>query len=865
MNRVDSARTMRTTPTGGASVKRGEERWSEAHPAIEQVLAAAAPGPGLLAESERFAEQHTTSLSLARALAVGCLSRLDPGLTSVNVWDPAAGSGFAGSLLVNALRSAGVETHYRGQDIEEHAVVAARHRFNEDSTAEIAHVDTLSVDAFDEFPADLVIVDAPWGVNWRSDARNIEARHRQGEFQFGFPERSDATWLFISLALEKLRPAIAGGGRVAALVTPAALSSTGSAEVRRRILEAGLIESVTRLPEGLAPNTGIALYLLTFSNKTTDTGRGQAMVADLQTQFATDRRRRQVTVDGLRELESGLRTRKAGPRNRMVSNRQFVRRDAHLARATPDGVQLAWRVTTHGDTPIDDAFLTSRYGSDSDVGVAKEARVSVDLDPSPFFSRDAEKLLKGVKSIGWPTHRLSTLLTRAPDRAEQDSDLREGQVFVPTGTGAVTVDAPPPGVVVRVLAIDINQERLQSSFLAAWLNSAEGMVSRQLASDAGGSGNYIKTVRSDAASLMRWADELVIPVPEVATQIALSSADERLRSFQSELESHRAMIWSEPDSAAVVVGRFERAFDDSLDAWLEQLPFPIASALWTAETTSPAGEQQRAYVHAWEGIATFHATVLLSACRTDPGLSMEVETSIRQTLNENNLGIETATFKTWVVIAEKTARELRRLLHSGDADDVARIRRAFAGLGPTWIERLVSRDVIKKFNEVIRVRNHSLGHSGYVSEDERKRQVDDLVSDLRDLKAMFADVWTQLRLVRAGRVSRTREGYRQEAEVAIGTRSPFATETFAVGEPMIEDELYLVRDGSESPLLLGQFVQLRAAPSSAQFTTYFYNRTDGSRVRMVSYQHSAESEVFNEMSAFREQFGALASGDVSTK
>ncbi|MFP3472311.1 N-6 DNA methylase, partial [Micrococcus sp. SIMBA_144] len=82
----------------------------------------------------------------------------------------------------------------------------------------------------------------------------VESRQSNGEFVFGLPQRSDSTWLFISLALEKLRSAEQGGGRVAALVNPSALSSGGAtAYVRRRIVEAGLLESVTRLPDGLAP------------------------------------------------------------------------------------------------------------------------------------------------------------------------------------------------------------------------------------------------------------------------------------------------------------------------------------------------------------------------------------------------------------------------------------------------------------------------------------------------------------------------------------------------------------------------------------------------------------------------------------
>ena len=272
------------------------------------------------------------------------------------------------------------------------------------------------------------------------------------------------------------------------------------------------------------------------------------------------------------------------------------------------------------------------------------------------------------------------------------------------------------------------------------------MANRQRAIDASSSGQNLRALRSDANSLMRWADELFVPLPVRSAQLTLASADERLGSFQVELNTQRANIWSFPESADEVVSKVAEAFDDSLTAWLDQLPFPIASALWTAETAASPGEQQRAYLHAWEAIVTFHATVLLSASRSDPGNSGEIETAIRQTLHEQHLGIERASFGTWVVIVEKASKNLRRALDSGDADDVARIRRAFGDLGQTGIERLISKDIVKKFNELNGKRNRWLGHTGYTSEQEWKTQVDSLVSDLRELRGLLGNVWSQLLL-----------------------------------------------------------------------------------------------------------------------
>lgn len=834
------------------------------HPAIDHLLKAI--DANRANEYGGHAGEHTTSLSLARALAVGCLSGLEPSLSSVGVWDPASGTGFAGSLLLDALRSAGVQTGYRGQDINEFAVEQSRQRLKPVPGVEIALGDTLAHDAFEDFVADLVIVDAPWGIDWRRSEAAVGARQHNGAFGFGLPHRSDSTWLFISLALEKLRPTEQGGGRVAALVNPGALSSGGATgAVRRRIVEAGLLESVTRLPDGLAPNTSISLYLLTFSNRAGRRGAGgvsrdKAMIADMQTMFTTEHGRRAIPVEAFRELESGLRTKKSGPRNRWVSTRQFVSRDARMSRVSRGGRQLSWRVTTYNDTAIDERFLESRYGQEVAVSVAEGAGETVDLDPSRIFGDDSRDLLKYMEAKGWPSRRLSVLLAREPEAVQDSTDVQpEGQLFVPTTrAGKVATDPFDTASGGRVLSIHLDDDSINPSFLAAWLNSEEGVASRQRAIDASSSGHHLRALRSDANSLMRWADELLVPMPAPSVQLALASADELLGSFQMELNTQRASIWSSPENAEEVVSKVASAFDDSLTSWLEQLPFPIASALWTAETAASPGEQQRAYLHAWEAIVTFHATVLLSASRSDPGNSSEIEAAIRQTLHEHHLGIERASFGTWVVIIEKTSKSLRSALENGDADDVARIRRAFADLGQTGIERLISKDIVKKFNEVNGKRNRWLGHTGYTSEQEWKTQVDSLVSDLRELRGIVGNIWSGLLLVRPGSAKLGRDGLVQAAEVAVGTRSPFVTREFAVGDQMIDGELYLVRDGSQSPLRLGHFVQLRAAPSSAQFTSYFYNRTEGSNVRMVSYQYGPESELQADVESFRADFGALS-------
>lgn len=327
------------------------------HPAVQVIL----DGPQDEPTESRVHADHTTSASLARALAIGCLSGLDSSRQHIDIWDPAAGSGYAGFMIADALDSVGVEVRYRGQDVNERAVSECRDRFEAADDAQIAVGNTLTHDGFEDFTSDLVIVDAPWGMNWSSSAGAVEARRESGSFSFGIPRRADSAWLFISLGLEKLRSASEGGGRVAALVNPGALwAGSGSEAVRRSIVDAELLESVTRLPDGLAPGTGIPLYLMTFTNNPGEGLRGKAQVADLQTQFTTEHGRRSLPFSALRELESSLRTGRSGPRNRTITTQQFIQRHAKLSRVSGKERKLSWSLTTYNDTAIDDRLLELR-------------------------------------------------------------------------------------------------------------------------------------------------------------------------------------------------------------------------------------------------------------------------------------------------------------------------------------------------------------------------------------------------------------------------------------------------------------------------------------------------------------------------
>lgn len=813
-------------------------------------------------QSGKDSGEHTTSLSLARVLSVGCLARLDSSISHLNIWDPTAGSGFAGSILVDALQSVGVHTSYRGQEINEHVATVNRKRFQNDADAETAVVDTLVSDAFPEFSADLVILDPPLAMRWDAVSSEVEDRRKKGAFSFGLPRRNDSVWLFISLALEKLRPSAEGGGRVAALVNPGSLSLGGpTGDVRRKIVEAGLLESVTRLPAGLAPSTALPLYLVTFTNRLKNNHQAEVMVTDLQTDFTIDRRHRSMTLSAFQELESGMRLNKEGRSNRRIPINKFTRRDSRLERFSNRGKQISWPVTTYLDKPIDGDFLKSRYGPDSGVQVVDKVEKTVDLDPGHIFHKDSENLAKDIEVKGWKVRRISTLIGDKPAPVRTpESAAPDGQLFIPTSQqGQVVAEPAATHSSDKPVSIELDENALAPSFLIAWLNSEWGLSSRRRAINSINTGLFHQLNLLNSDSLMRWADELIVPVPDQGTQLMLASADERLASFTANLRMQRESVWDSPENAEAIVSRLAGAFDESLSTWLDQLPYPIAAALWTAEAESRPGDQQRAYFHACEAIVVFHATVLLSVNRTDPVHSEEVESSIGETLQKYG-PIENASFATWVIIIERLSSEFRDLINRGQEDEIARLRRSFADLDLDGIERLISVDLVSIFRKINLERNENLGHSGYISDDEYKQHVTSIISHLNDIRHVLGNVWSHILLVRAGSSELRKDGRVQTAEVAVGAKSPFKMRDFQIGDEMVNGDLYLVKNDSMSPLSLLRFVQLRTTPNETNYKSYFYSRIKDGEVCMVSYERGPDIGKKEDAACFIPIFGSLATG-----
>lgn len=109
-----------------------------------------------------------------------------------------------------------------------------------------------------------IIVNPPFGIDWKLEQMKVEEEHRKGElghFAPGLPKISDGQQLFVLNGLSKLAPT----GKMAIIQNGSPLFSgdagSGPSEIRRYILENDWLDDIVQLSTDEFMNTGISIYI----------------------------------------------------------------------------------------------------------------------------------------------------------------------------------------------------------------------------------------------------------------------------------------------------------------------------------------------------------------------------------------------------------------------------------------------------------------------------------------------------------------------------------------------------------------------------------------------------------------------------
>ena len=833
-----------------------EDEWLRTHP---QLLAGY--GSELLRISARFGEtEYITSHALEdvvkRILGTSIL-RLEG--DHLSVFDPVCG---AGTLLNATADSAGFKTvKVYGQDINANiSHRAAQNLFIAGRDAVIVINDLLTEDRLPDQFFDIVVADAPYGLAWRPTPGIAQ----DSRFQLGLPPKSDSTFLFIQAMLAKLKPADQGGGIGIFFTNVSTLTSSDSSisALRNKITGLDVLYSIIALPEGLNVRTDIRLYALVFNSNKADTWKGRTQIIDLRALYEDNRsgpEKRRLTDQAMKDLEKAIAVSRESAVSRIVTSASFCFRRlvlrhpnqrnapySEIARNKEYGVLAP--AETDPQNWLDIRYPIGVRSEISDIGLV-QTRWDVD---QVFPSRDRQAMLKSMKQIRWPTTRMSAFVKQmnylrsasAPERAAELARLAGGKrLIVPVDAAHLATSGDPQEVASphRCLILEL-LPGLDPSFLAGWLNSATGRLSRLVASAATGFSGSPRTVSiADAWTLI---DETIIPVPDLTVQEAFAAAGAALAAGHRRLSELDASMWQSPDT----IGEARRTArklltTGDLHEWAETLPYPLAAALRTAEArgrddAAAAGQ----LLHFWEATAIFLASYLLGALKQDESLWETEIPLLTEALKKVQLSFERASFGTWKVTIERLSRLFRDGLNRGDSDEEARFGQLLGNPPRDLIRRILSTDIVRLLNTANATRNTMDAHGATMSSrhDRAHRETwETLTEELRD--AIGPD-FSEFRLVRAGRMDFDGIDFRIDIEVLIGPTTPFVQDRINASRPLSAGDLYLASSaGDVAPVM--PLIQIGDGVDDADYTSYFYNRRDSDTLRMVAYHLASENVI----------------------
>jgi hypothetical protein len=419
---------------------------------------------------------------------------------------------------------------------------------------------------------------------------------------------------------------------------------------------------------------------------------------------------------------------------------------------------------------------------------------------------------------------------------------KPNSVFVPTiGRSAAVADIAEGGLKPHnYIQMVLRDSFADARYVAGFLNTPLGLAIRESLN----SGTTIpKLAKKTLERGSLYLPSREIQIRTVESSAAVSTIISNLKELERELWEHPGQI----DSNIGAVSKYVQS--DSLTEWIDYLPFPLASILWTYHSVERSPKEAYEHLlHFFEALAEFMATVLLSAFTSRRETFEAERPGLQKALAAAGLSFERASFGTWKVLLEYLGKRGRALLHGSNEDDKEFCYDLFGCRNPDTLEMIFSKALVANIQEVSSRRNQWTGHGGIVGDRDARERHSVLKSDLAKIREIFQRKWSSYELVQPQNCQFRGGIFENEVARLLGPRTPFEIVQRDTSTPLETGALYLLSSYEARGLRLLPLVKIMPAPKTEQNACYFYNRRQKGGVRFISYHFDREAEVVEEFS-----------------
>jgi type I restriction enzyme M protein len=228
---------------------------------------------------------------------------------AISIYDPACGTGgmlsVAKEYLIDKattdkernLIQTVVQLHGQEKQSKNYAICKADMLMKGEDANRITHGNSLVPDEegykergdlHDRKQFDYMLSNPPFGVNWSDYSARVKKYQRR--YHGGYPTVKDGALLFLMSMIDKMKPRVVGGSKIAIIFNGSPLSNgdalSGESEIRRYILEKDLLDTIVMLPDQLFYNTGIYTYIWLLTNNKPKDRKEKVLIINARNQHA---------------------------------------------------------------------------------------------------------------------------------------------------------------------------------------------------------------------------------------------------------------------------------------------------------------------------------------------------------------------------------------------------------------------------------------------------------------------------------------------------------------------------------------------------------------------------------------------------
>jgi hypothetical protein len=383
----------------------------------------------------------------------------------------------------------------------------------------------------------------------------------------------------------------------------------------------------------------------------------------------------------------------------------------------------------------------------------------------------------------------------------------------------------------KVARLVINSELADARFVAASLNNEIGRL-------------FIATVSPPAGVLKLISSEMLLQgtfyLPTIQVQNQALEAMSRVHALRAALDEIESSMWANPSHVEKNIQQLRRVnHEDSLESWLEGLPFPLASILWRYRASNGSTkDKNEILLHFFEAVAEFWATIYLSVAKSDRAFWADHVSLLAETVERGKLSFDRATFGLWKCVIELLSTKFRKLLN----DDADRCMAMFRTNSSDVLEMLFDRQILTVLQTSNSIRNNR-AHGGVASVRDIEMAHTQLTDLMQTCRSVMGMIWERYELVQPGECRFVGGQFGYKVRRVMGTRTPFATVERKTIECMEDGVLHLLDPDGERALKLLAFIRVMPSPKTEANACYFYNRKQASTQKFVSYHFEADSEI----------------------